>query len=347
MINLDELISNNEELGRTLEKSKITRYKFLNKNIKYLEKSKLIRKNNLDMPYKKESMEKSKNKFHLLCNLMKLRTFLSGIDIIEFNSYEKKKSSKPVIFVPTHIGKFDIEVVYECINEHALLLSGTEDRMHGTLNGYFLEKNGVNYVDRSDKNDRKNSVKKMKQDLKNGYNLLWFIEGTWNLSPNQLIYDVSYSVISLALEYDVEIVPIGLNQVDKTIFVNFGKSYKPNPNLTLIESINCLRDKLATLKWELYEYSGAYEKTKISVGQYKLLQKEDKLNNIFCTNRDSLEDDYWAKFVAERVKEWPMTDLQEECNYVFQPKDDAHIFFDEFNSNIKIDKNNKQKIKRI
>lgn len=57
------------------------------------------------------------------------------------------------------------KVVYACINEHALLLSGTEDRMHGSIDGYFLEANGVNYVDRNDKSDRKKTVAKMRKDF--------------------------------------------------------------------------------------------------------------------------------------------------------------------------------------
>ncbi|MDD6036821.1 MAG: hypothetical protein PUC30_11665 [Lachnospiraceae bacterium] len=73
------------------------------------------------------------------------------------NTFDRSCCKEPVIFVPTHIGKFDIEVVYDCINEHALLLSGTEDRMHGSIDGYFLEANGVNYVDRNDKSDKKSS----------------------------------------------------------------------------------------------------------------------------------------------------------------------------------------------
>lgn len=343
MLNLEVLISNNVKLQKTLEKSKKKRYKLLRKNMNYVVKSKANRAEQINEPYPILDMKKRKNRFMILCNLMKLRTILSGVKIVEFNSYTKK-SDKPVIFVPTHIGKFDIEVVYECIKEHALLLSGTEDRMHGTLNGYFLEKNGVNYVDRSDKVDRNNAIRKQKMDLENGINLLWFIEGTWNLSENQLVYDTSYAVIKLALECNVEIVPVGLNQIDKKIYVNFGESYKPDSSKELTESIQDLRDKLATLKWQLYEYNEINIQNGVSIEDYKNGMYENKY---YCTKRCQLNNNYWAEFVRERIKEWPMTDLIEECEYVFQPKDEAYKYFDEFNSKITYLPNGEQLVKRI
>ena len=179
--------------------------------------------------------------------------------------------------------------------------------MHGSPDGMFLEANRVNYVDRGHKEDRKNSVIKMKQDLKHGFNLLWFIEGTWNLSANRLVYPLSYSVIKLALECNADIVPIGLNQVNRTMYVKFGEVFRPDEGKELTESIAELRDVLATLKWDIYEY---------------IQEKEGD----GVVKRSSLDDNYWPDFLTERVKEWPMTDLEEECDYVFQPKGDAYAF---------------------
>ena len=345
MINLEELILSNNELHNALEKSKKRRYNALNKNKEYLVISKQKREQALSMPYPKLEMDKSKKRFIILCELMRVITRLNNMKTYEYNPY-KKKSEKPVIFVPTHIGKYDIEIVYECIREHALLLSGTEDRMHGTLNGWFLEKNGVNYVDRSDKNDRSNAILKQKRDLLNGVNIMWFIEGTWNISENQLIYDTSYSIIKTALECDVEIVPVGLHQIDNKMFVNFGKSYKPDANKDLKELNQELRDTLATLKWELYEYYEAFLKTGVSIEDYK--KNIDLFKKCsFSSKREEIDDDYWAKYIIKRVSEWPITDLIEECDYMYHPKDDAHKFFDEFNSITMTKKDGKILKKRI
>ena len=341
MLNLRNTISNSEELEKVLEKAKNKRYKLQRKNAEYVKMAKIKRQEEIKEEYPKEKMERCKKVFPILCNLMKLRTLLSGVKVIQFNKYQKDNSDRPIIYVPTHIGKFDIEVAYECIGKHALLLSGTEERMHGSMDGYFLEKNGVNYVDRSDALDRKLSVQKMILDLKNGVDILWFIEGTWNLEENQLIYDVSHSVIKVALETGAKIVPIGFNQVDKNIFVNFGEAYQPTSD-NLVEEIIKLRDILATLKWDLYEYAEMWQQTKITPAEYKKLDEKE----YYCTKRSDIPDDYWAKYLIERVEEWPITDLEEEWQYVYKPKDDAHKFFEEFNSRVTTEKG-KQKVYRI
>lgn len=63
---------------------------------------------------------------------------LCRVKIKKLNSFDRSSIKKPVIYVPTHIAKNAIEVVYSCIKKHALLLSGTEDRMHGSLEGFNL-----------------------------------------------------------------------------------------------------------------------------------------------------------------------------------------------------------------
>ncbi len=342
MLTLKVLISNNFELQQVLKKSIKKRYKMQQKNLKYCMQSKVKRAARLQKPYPMNIRKMQRNNFKLLCGLMKLRTRMDGIVIKELNPYVRS-GRKPVIFVPAHIGKFDIEVAYECINEYALLLSGTEERMHGTLDGLFLKINGVNYVDRGDKTDRHIAMEQQKMDLDHGFNLLWFIEGTWNLSENQLIYPLSYSVIKTALECDVEIVPIGLHQSEKIVYVNFGKSYKPDAAMSLENSILELRDKLAALKWELYEYCEMHLQTGISIEEYK---QGNYLKKYYCTPRKTLKSDYWAKCVMDMVNEWPITDLLEECEYIFMPKTEAYQFFEEFNTRV-MELPEKRKMQRI
>lgn len=328
MLTLKVTIRNSEKLKRILEKSKCRRYRILEKNRSYCAKSIERRQCALEQEYPLEWMEQGRKRFRGLVTLIKIRLKLCGVKIRKLNTFQRSDCKDPVIFVPTHIGKFDIEVAFACINEHALLLSGTEERMHGSLDGMFLEANRVNYVDRGHKEDRRNSVIKMKQDLKHGFNLLWFIEGTWNLSANRLVYPLSYSLIKLALECNAEIVPIGFHQVNRTMYVKFGEIFRPDEEKELSESIAELRDILATLKWDIYEY---------------LQEKEGS----GVVERSSLGCDYWSDFLTERVKEWPMTDLEEECNYVFQPKGDAYSFFEEFNTRVYVNAEGEEIIERV
>lgn len=313
MLTLKVTIRNSEKLRKTLEKSKQRRYRKLEKNQSYCTKSIERRQQALKQDYPLKWMERGRKRFGVLVTLIKIRLKLCGVRIRKLNTFKRSEGRGPIIFVPTHIGKFDIEVAFACINEHALLLSGTEERMHGSPDGMFLEANRVNYVDRGHKEDRKNSVIKMQRDLKHGFNLLWFIEGTWNLSANRLVYPLSYSVIKLALECNADIVPIAFHQVDRTMYVKFGEVFRPDEGKELTESIATLRDVLATLKWDIYEY---------------MQEKEG------VVERSSLTANYWSDFLTDRVEEWPMTDLEEECNYVFQPKEDAYAFFEEFNTRV-------------
>lgn len=254
MLTLKVTIRTSEKLKKILEKSKRRRYRKLVKNQSYCTKSIERRRIAQEQEYPFKWMERGRKRFGVLVTLIKVRLKLCGVKIRKLNTFDRSVCKGPIIFVPTHIGKFDIEVAFACINEHALLLSGTEERMHGSPDGMFLELNRVNYVDRGHKEDRKNSVLKMERDLKHGFHLLWFIEGTWNLSANRLVYPLSYSVIKLALECKADIVPIGLNQVDRTVYVKFGDVFRPDERKKLEESIAELRDVLATLKWDIYEY---------------------------------------------------------------------------------------------
>lgn len=146
------------------------------------------------------------------------------------------------------------------------------------------------------------------------------------MSANCLVYPLSYSVIKLALECKADIVPIGLNQVNRTMYVKFGEVFRPDEGKELTESIAELRDVLATLKWDIYE----------------CLQERQGV-----VKRSSLESNYWSDFLTERVKEWPMTDLEEECSYVFQPKGDAYAFFEEFNTRVYVNDAEEEVVERV
>ena len=301
MRTVKENIKKNHKLQNLLEESKQRRYRKQKKTKEYCRKSIERREAELNKEYPLNQMRRGRKLFPVLLFLMKCRLALCGVKIRLLNTFDRKFIEGPVIFVPTHIGKFDIEVVYACIKTHALLLSGTEDRMHGTMDGWFLGKCGVNYVARENKKDRANSVVKMQQDLEHGVDLLWFIEGTWNLSENRLLYPVSWASVKLAGQCNATIVPIGLNQLGKEIYVKFGEPVRISKEQDCSEAILDLKDILATLKWDIFEYI-----------------KETREDGYIV--RSELRENYWLDYLYDRISEWPITDLEEEMKYVFQPK---------------------------
>ena len=129
----------------------------IQEDMKFLQKleMKLERKIKLDKPYDVKALKLAKTLFPFFLRLLKIKRIISGGKINIINNCYYNKNEKPVIFAITHVGKYDIERVYEALNEHSILLFGTPEDVHGTFDGFMLEKILVNYLDINDKEDRK------------------------------------------------------------------------------------------------------------------------------------------------------------------------------------------------
>lgn len=178
------------------------------------------------------------------------------IKIINKPSLESIKGiSGPIIFTPTHCGKFDIQVMTEVLWHHRWsLLSGDPYDLPGTVEGYWLKFNGVVYVDRDNKESRKKAKQEMIYMLQKGENIMLYPEGTWNFSPNQPVLPLFRGVVDIAIAAHAMIIPFGLKVDDttNTYYVSVGNPIAPKgEKLILLEEI---RDEMATLKWQLYEY---------------------------------------------------------------------------------------------
>lgn len=178
------------------------------------------------------------------------------IDIINKTWLETIKAiSGPIIFAPTHCGKFDIQVMTEVLWHHRWsLLSGDPHDLPGTVEGYWLKFNGVVYVDRDDKESRNKAKQEMIGLLQKSENIMLYPEGTWNFSPNQPVLPLFRGVTDIACETNATIVPFGLEVDDKTntYYVIIGEPIVPAVGpLELLEE---LRDQMTTLKWKLFEY---------------------------------------------------------------------------------------------
>ena len=256
----------------------------------------------------------------------KLDVYNNGIKTTKGLKLDKTagKKKSPIIFAITHTGKYDIEITNEAIKSPYYLLSDDEEYMHRTIDGYVTNLNGVIYVDSDYPEDQLVAKKTAVQLLKQGANIMWYPEGIWNLSENQLILPCKYGIIDAALEAEATIIPIAIDQKDKNFYVNIGDpiSYdewnvddrKNQPQM--IEAINTLRDKMATLKYDIW--------LKFPV-----------------ESRKDIPDDYYEKFVEEKINEWPYFTREVIAKRVYKPKN--IVTEDEaFNhlENIKIDKNN-------
>lgn len=203
---------------------------------------------------------------------------------------------KQFIFIANHYCIDDIPTVAEVIKKHVYVLVSDEDRH--TLNGLALNTNGVVWVNRLNKDERKKSKDALLRHLKLGHNILMYPEATWNLSPNLLMLPMNYGCISLSLETGVPIVPIYLYFSENVCRVEINAPFYPTGDKIL--SIEKLRDIMATSAWKFYEEQHAH--------------------------RSDLDTAYWENNIAkryakyDRAKKDPVGVQLYESQFIYRPK---------------------------
>ncbi len=336
---VESIISNDKELKTTMEKSMKRRYELYFKNEKVLEKNKKNREKDTIINYPASKIKRGEFYLPQIVKIMDKVTTVNKETYLEkdgntikvenqseIDNFFKEYKNKPMIFVPTHISKHDIEVLYEIVRKQMILLSGTEERLHNTINGLFLDASGINRVDRSDKNDRKLAFDKMRIDLLLKKYLMYFPEGTWNVLAEKFFLYISYKFIKLALETDAYVVPVGTNynpfDEDKKYYTKICEPYKPSNKKEIQVLLDDLKEKLATSRYELMELSKPLNRSEIDYNNYH------------------------ADIIQKLVEEWPETDLLEESAYQFIPNTDKYNFYEEFNYTVSYEKGYR-KIKHI
>jgi len=189
--------------------------------------------------------------------------------------------------------------VSEAIKDHYYLLSGDYEHIQGIMDAPFLTLNGVIYFNEKVKDDRIAVSGKMINHLKNGGNLMYFPEGTWNLTPNLPMLPCYWGIVEVAQKSNAIIVPIAVEQYGKHFKINIGYNfdmniYDRNP-IGKSKAISELRDTLATLKYEIWE------------SEPQLKRAEVKGNE-------------WELYVEERFKEWPYFNLDYIDGLIFKSK---------------------------
>ncbi|MFI3201589.1 MAG: 1-acyl-sn-glycerol-3-phosphate acyltransferase [Eubacteriales bacterium] len=242
---------------------------------------------------------RTRQKLHkTLLSVLKIKNRLEGFRCEVINDERSNMQDRPIIFVPSHVGKFDIELISEAIKEHYYLLTYDYENIKGTLDALFLDLNGVFYFLKSNKTDRKRVKDNMVTHLKKGGNILYFIEGEWNFTPNLMVLPVYWGIVDIARESNAVILPIGVCQYEKTFLVNIGtyfdmKEYGDSQE-EKTRVITDLRDILATLVWEIYE------------------TKKCK--------RSEITSDYWDTYVDERLGEWSNITMDMINENIYKPK---------------------------
>lgn len=166
---------------------------------------------------------------------------------------------KNKIFAINHSCVLDGPVSSEVIKEHFYLLVGKQ-RLE-LLDRIFFFLNGVVYVDRKSRKNKKKSFKKMLKILQHGKSLLMCPEGTWNLTPSKPMLPLNWGIIDLAKQTRVPIVPLILEYYPDCCYAKYGEPIYINEEMSKQEGIEILEEVMATLKWNIWEMFSVQKRT--------------------------------------------------------------------------------------
>lgn len=228
------------------------------------------------------SLKARKGIHPILISVIRLRNRINGYHHTVIGD-NREKTDRPKIFAITHICKSDIEVVSEALKEHYYLLSGDFENIHGTVDGLFLALNGVIYFNENVKEDRHSVKERMIQILKRGGNIMYFPEGTWNLSPNLPVLPFYRGIIDVALSSDAVIIPVAIEQYENRFITKIGSNFDAAcyGEERKAEALSELRNQMAELKWEIWESVPMVERTAIA-------------------------DNYYEKFLEDKIGKWTL-----------------------------------------
>ena len=280
------------------QKEVLTQEEYSQKEKEYLDLYYELRNINDKRFYSKLTLEQRKKIHKLILMVYKIKNRIGNFSY-EVIKDEREKTDRPIIFALTHVGKFDIEVTSEAIKDHYYLLSGDFEHIQGIIDAPFIALNGVIYFNETVKEDRQLASNKMIEHLKNNGNLMYFPEGTWNLSPNLPMLPCYWGIVDVAKKGNAIIIPVAADQYGKHFKINVGKNIDMNlygdTKEEKTRAINDLRDCLAKLKWEIWETEPMLEREKI-------------------TGKE------WGKYVSARFKEWSYFNEEYIKGLIFKPK---------------------------
>jgi len=130
--------------------------------------------------------------------------------------------------------------------------------------------------------------------LQKGCSVLWFPEGTWNLTESLPMLPMKWGIIRIAQKVGAQIIPIALeyDREEHICFVKFGAPFVPTGNPE--KEICALRDAMASLRWELWEQKGMISRVGLDIEQ--------------CQNE-----------LLQPVRDYPPLQLEYEQSIVFHP----------------------------
>lgn len=166
------------------------------------------------------------------------------------NSYEPLPG-KPIIFAANHSAFPDTPILLRVIKRNSYVLIGRQNLAF--IDRIFFLLNGAIWVDRRDREDMAACKEALTATLQKDRSILWFPEGTRNLTPSLLMLPMKWGIIDVARQAGAQIIPAALDYDREKMVcsVRFGEPLSGAALENRSEAIRTLRDTLASLRWEL------------------------------------------------------------------------------------------------
>lgn len=181
-----------------------------------------------------------------------------------------------VLFANTHQGILDNLCWIPSNPKHSIMLHA-DDVSKFLIAAQLCT--GLVLVSKDEKNvqNRQDAKLDMIHMLLKGHSVWYFPEGTWNLSPNKLYLPMAFGFLDVAKKAGVPVVPVVTEftydtTTDKEtitkIHIRYGKPIYVSLTDNLSEKLAEYEEAISTIRWELIEEKGLFERSKTTNFEY-------------------------------------------------------------------------------
>ncbi len=212
----------------------------------------------------------------------------------------------PVIYAINHSNVHDVPTANEIIKKHSYLLAS--DEVRGTFNGFLFELMGVVWVQREKKKDSRIELppkEHMLKLLEENQSIKIFPERTWNVTDNEIILPFKWGTVLIAQKSQRPIIPIIMeyDYIKKVCYYNIGQSILISKDDDLVNANNHLRDKMASLRYEIWE----------STNDQNDIRLDGKAYTDYSRKR------FYNGYKQKIKEEYSMFEEKEEAEFIYRP----------------------------
>lgn len=285
--------------------------------------------------YELENNSSIKSKEYYDSWYKRLRIFFGASMLLSFRPIKIHKdmrtfnSVKPKIYAVTHVGRYDIETSIVTRKEHAVFLWGDPGKIYKSPEKILIDRIGAIYMDTDFREDCHVGLKTMIKYLKNGINIQIYPEGAWCILDGTAVMPIYNGAVIAGIEGNADIIPVAIAPYGRKNYISYGSEIDTSSmSLQNVKEESAkLRDKLATLKWELIEtYSGK----RVRVGE-----------SMYTIKHSSLPENAKEQFVNSIMKDtsndYGIAEI-EKTRYKDRNHPEPHDVFDPLYRNVEIKK---------